>query len=210
MQRTRKDHVFVLLASGFEESDVTTVTRTLRRAGFPVMLVGLTAGPLRGAYGLSLALDRTLSEVETDHPQAIVLPGGVQGSRLLSADPRVHTLLRRVVDQGGYVAALDAACTVLRTAGVWTEVGEERFKGSASGRCDQSFSSEQVSMVGQVIVGCESAAAQELALTLAAVLQGREGKGIVKKRAAVKSAYPSEETQEIPPGKGGTSSSIFV
>lgn len=129
MQRARKGQVFVLLAPGFEESDVTTVTRTLRRVGFPVVLVGLTAGPLRGAYGLSLALDGTLSEAEVDQPQAVVLPGGVQGARQLYADPRVHALLRRVVDQGGYVMALDAAYMVLQGAGIVGEVG----KGSAEG-----------------------------------------------------------------------------
>jgi 4-methyl-5(b-hydroxyethyl)-thiazole monophosphate biosynthesis len=107
-----------LLAPGFEEADVSTVTRTLRRSGFRVAVVGLTAGPVRGAYGLSLAPDWALSEVENERPRAIVLPGAMQAARKLNADPRVHTLLHRVVDQEGYVVAFDTAYTVLRSAGL--------------------------------------------------------------------------------------------
>lgn len=126
---TVKDGVYVMLAPGFEETDVSTVTRTLRRSGFLVAVVGLTAGPLRGAYGLSLASDGALSEVEKESPRAVVLPGGVQASRKLGADPRVHGLLRRVVGQGGYVVAIDNAYTVLRSAGVLYRDGFSRATG---------------------------------------------------------------------------------
>lgn len=117
MDSARNDQIFVLLAPGFEEADVVRVTRTLRRAGLAVVLVGLAAGPVRGEYGLSLAPDRTLCEVEADAPQAVVLPRGRWGTRQLRADPRVHALLRRVVGRGGYVVALDPAYGPLPGAG---------------------------------------------------------------------------------------------
>ena len=44
-----KSRVYVMLAPGFEEVDVSTVTCSLRRAGFSVTVVGLTAGLVRGA-----------------------------------------------------------------------------------------------------------------------------------------------------------------
>lgn len=177
MHRARKGQIFVLLAPGFEESDVTTVTRTLRRAGFPVMLVGLQAGPLRGAYGLSLAPDGTLSEVEADQPQAIVLPGGMQGARQLHADPRVHALLRRVVDQGGYVMALDTAYMVLQGAGVLTSSTRASTEGLTRGWHDEALPSERVLVDGQMVFGRESGAAQESALTLVSLLEGRGAMG---------------------------------
>jgi len=36
--------VLILVARGFEETDVSTATRTLRRTGWPVAVVGLRAG----------------------------------------------------------------------------------------------------------------------------------------------------------------------
>jgi putative intracellular protease/amidase len=110
--------VLVLLAPGFEEADVVTITRTLRRAGIAVALVGLTAGPIRGNYGLALASDRTLNEIELDVPAAVVLPGGTSSATHMAGDPRVHALLRRVVEAGAYVFALPPTFSVLKTAGI--------------------------------------------------------------------------------------------
>ncbi len=177
-----------MLAPGFEETDVSTVTRTLRRSGFLVAVVGLTAGPLRGAYGLSLASDGALSEVEKESPRAVVLPGGVQASRKLGADPRVHGLLRRVVGQGGYVVAIDNAYTVLRSAGVLYRDGSQPGNGSL-GDSDAGpihawtgglapGAPGRVVVDGQVIFGRDSGSAQEAALILASFL----GEGMVRAR----------------------------
>jgi 4-methyl-5(b-hydroxyethyl)-thiazole monophosphate biosynthesis len=177
MQKGQKARIFVLLAPGFEENDVITVTRTLRRLGFPVALVGLTAGPLRGSYGLSLAPDGTLSDVEAEQPQVVVLPGGVQGARQLNADPRVHVLLRQVVEQGGYVLALDIAYMVLQSAGVLGGTEKDAAEGSPSRWPSETLPSERVFVDGQVVFGRESGAAQESALTLAALLENRGTRG---------------------------------
>ena len=158
MQMVMKDKIYVMVADGFEEMDVSAVTCTLRGLGLPVAVVGLTTGPVRGAYGLSLMPDCTLGEVAMDSPRAAVLPGGILAARRFSAEPRVHALLRKIADCGGYVMAIDTACTVLCRAGMSAngEVG-----GQPSGR---------VLVKGHVIVSQDSGAAEEAALTLASML----------------------------------------
>lgn len=170
MHRSSKAQVYVLLAPGFEESDVTTVTRTLRRAGLAVALVGLTAGPIRGCYGMSLAADKTLSEAQAELARAIVLPGGSQGARQMNADPRVHTLLCRVIEQGGFLLALDTGYMVLHTAGVLNRAGNEAIPIKSSTWREDSLASGRVVVDGQVIFGRDSGVAQESALALAARL----------------------------------------
>ncbi|MFC2046155.1 DJ-1/PfpI family protein [Chloroflexota bacterium] len=178
MPRPIEKQVFVLLAPGFEEADVSTVTRTLRRSGLSVAVVGLTGSPVRGAYGLSLAPDWALSEVETELPQAVVLPGAIQATRKLNADPRVHILLRRVADRGGYVIAFDTAYTVLRNAGLLANGGagsgsataEELVERPVPTRYGEALPSERVLVEGRVIFGRDSGAAQEAALTLVSLL----------------------------------------
>jgi 4-methyl-5(b-hydroxyethyl)-thiazole monophosphate biosynthesis len=162
-----REKVFVLLAPGFEERDATTITCTLRRSGLPVTLVGLMAGPVRGANGLSLLPDSTLSQAEKSQPLAVVLPGGLQGSKHLNSDPRVHALLRHVARKGGYVAALDTAYTVLRRAGLL----DDPALGSLSCAEEGLLSSRRVVVEGPTIFGRDSGAAQETALTLVAALQ---------------------------------------
>jgi 4-methyl-5(b-hydroxyethyl)-thiazole monophosphate biosynthesis len=172
--RAIENRVYVLLAPGFEEADVSTVIRTLRRSGCRVAVVGLTAGPVRGAYGLSLAPDWTLSEVETELPRAIVLPGSIQAARHLNADPRVHALLRRVADHGGYMLAIDAAYTVLCSAGLVANgdaSGHETSRTPVPGWHGETIPSERVLVEGSVIYGRDSGTAQEAALTLVSLME---------------------------------------
>ena len=78
-QNVAKGKVVILLARGFEEVDVSAVTRILRGSGFSVSVVGLTAGPTRGAYGLSLVADCALGEVDaelTNFPVLVRLDSG--------------------------------------------------------------------------------------------------------------------------------------
>ena len=187
-QTVTKGQVFVLLARGFEEVDVSAVTRILRGCGFSVSVVGLTAGPVRGAYGLSLVADCALSEVDTELPQAAILPGGIQATRRFSAEPRVHALLRQVAEGRGYVMAIDTARAVLRSAGVlggWeaaTGNGAQwrRFEEPAVGlRAGDSpldgleeLPCERVRVEGPVILSQGSDSAEEAALTLASLLEG--------------------------------------
>lgn len=181
--------IVILLARGFEETDVSTVARALRRAGWPVVVVGLKAGAVQGAYGLSLAPDCPLSEMEMGLPRAVVLPGGVQGTRRFATDPRVHRLLRRVTEQAGYVLAIDTAYTVLRSAGVLdadgcrsnggpSEASTDRLalgwgSGMAGLRIGDGLPSERVLVQGHVIFGRDSGSAQEAALTLAFLLESK-------------------------------------
>lgn len=179
--------VFVLLARGFEEVDAAAVTRILRRAGLSVAVVGLTAGPVRGAHGMSLVPDCALGDVGGELPAAAVLPGGAQAARRLNSEPRVHTLLRQVASQQGYLLAIGTAQAVLRSAGVLgrresgsgsrsdlESSGEQavawRGEGSPPGGL-QGLRSERVQIEGCAIVGQGRGAAQEAARRLASILE---------------------------------------
>ena len=186
-QKVTKGKVFVLLAHGFEEIDVSAVTRILRGSGLSVSVVGLTAGPVRGAYGLSLVTDCALSEVDTELPQAAILPGGIQATRRFSAEPRVHTLLRQVAEERGYVMAIDTARAVLRSAGVLGSREPGSGNGAQWGRFERlaagwrggdspldgldGLPCERVRVEGRVILSQGSDSAEEAALTLASMLE---------------------------------------
>jgi putative intracellular protease/amidase len=174
-----RGRVLILVARGSEETDVSTIARTLRRSGLPVAVVGLRAGPVPGAYGLSLAPDLALTDVETELPRATILPGGDQATRRFEADPRVHSLLRRTVEGDGYLLAIGTAYRVLRAAGVLDfaapppVVGatDNTSGGDAVHWAGERMPSEGVLVQGQIVLGRDTASAQEAALTLVSLLR---------------------------------------
>jgi 4-methyl-5(b-hydroxyethyl)-thiazole monophosphate biosynthesis len=110
--------VLVPLAQGCEELEAVTVVDLMRRAGIEVVTAGLDEGPVTASRGVRLMPDTTLDEVFEQDFDMIVLPGGLPGADHLDRDPRIHGLLRRLSDAGGYTAAICAAPKVFASAGL--------------------------------------------------------------------------------------------
>jgi 4-methyl-5(b-hydroxyethyl)-thiazole monophosphate biosynthesis len=99
----------VVLAPGFEEIEAITQIDVLRRAGVEVV-VAAAVGEVRvpGAHGIDVHADVPLADVPAE-VDAVVLPGGMPGSKTLGETEGVGALVRRVHDAGGIVAAICAA-----------------------------------------------------------------------------------------------------
>jgi len=72
--------VVVVLADGFEEIEAVAPIDVLRRAGLDVTVAGLDATAVRGSHGVTYLCDVELGAVD-ETPDAIVLPGGLPGSK---------------------------------------------------------------------------------------------------------------------------------
>lgn len=108
----------VVLFTGVEEVEAVTAIDLLRRAGVTVTVASL--GPERRVTGRN----NIVLEAETDltgalgwEHDALVLPGG-PGVKHLRATPAVIELAERQAASGRLVAAICAAPTVLKDAGV--------------------------------------------------------------------------------------------
>ncbi len=112
--------VYVFMAHGFEEMELTITVDMLRRAEFDVQTVSLAddTAPVTGSRGIPMVPDITFKQLQEGLADWLVLPGGLEGTRRLAEDTRVLDLLRRHVDGGKRVAAICAAPTVLAKAGV--------------------------------------------------------------------------------------------
>ncbi|MBE6953476.1 MAG: DJ-1/PfpI family protein [Ruminococcaceae bacterium] len=110
--------VYVLLADGFEELEAIAPIDILRRMELNVVLVGVTSKQVRGSHGIELTADRTLNQLKNETPAAVMLPGGMPGTKNLDATRPVGELVRRVAADGGVVAAICAAPMVLGRLGL--------------------------------------------------------------------------------------------
>jgi len=122
--------VLVILADGFEEIEAVTIIDVLRRAGIQVTAASLGEQLVRGAHDLSLMADCQLDEVSSLVFDAVILPGGMPGSRNLRDDPRVIARLRRQVEDDRYLGAICAAPIALEAAGVLKDKRATAYPGN--------------------------------------------------------------------------------
>jgi 4-methyl-5(b-hydroxyethyl)-thiazole monophosphate biosynthesis len=120
----------VLLADGFEEIEAVTIIDVLRRAGVAVVTAALTSRSVRGSHAITLEADASLDAVSNEDFDAVVLPGGMPGSKHLRDDARVRALVRRAAESGKLVGAICAAPIVLEAAGLLAGKRATAYPGS--------------------------------------------------------------------------------
>lgn len=165
--------VLVPLAQGCEEVEAVTLIDLFRRAGLTVTVAGLDAGPVTASRGVVLLPETTLDAVLDQDFDLVVLPGGLGGAQRLEADQRITALLRRMTEQGRYVAAICAAPKVLVSAGLVGGREVTAYPGVLDGQPDIKLSSAAVVRDGTFITSRGPGTAMDFALSLIEILCGR-------------------------------------
>ena len=71
--------VYMLLGTGFEETEAIAPLDLLRRAGIEVLTVGINGKTVYGGHGIGIEADITVGEMDLTAMDMIVLPGGLVG-----------------------------------------------------------------------------------------------------------------------------------
>ena len=111
-------HVLIPLAQGCEELEAVTIIDLLRRAEVRVTTASLDDEIITASRGTKLVADTTLDQIMDEKFDMVVLPGGLPGADNLNEDPRIHKILKQIVAENNYVAAICAAPKVLASAGL--------------------------------------------------------------------------------------------
>ena len=163
----------VPLAQGCEELEAVTLIDLFRRAGVTVTVAGLEAGPVTASRGVVLLPETTLDAVLDQDFDLVALPGGLGGAQRLEADRRIAALLRRMTEQGHYVAAICAAPKVLASAGLLDGREATAYPGILDGQTDLRLSSAAVVRDGTFITSRGPGTAMDFALSLIELLCGQ-------------------------------------
>jgi 4-methyl-5(b-hydroxyethyl)-thiazole monophosphate biosynthesis len=108
----------VIIFNGVEELEAVAPIDLLRRAGIAVTVAVLgTVKRVLGRNGIVLEAETTLGVAAKRQYDAVVIAGG-PGVKNLRAGPETAALVRTQADAGRIVAAICAAPTVLKDAGV--------------------------------------------------------------------------------------------
>jgi 4-methyl-5(b-hydroxyethyl)-thiazole monophosphate biosynthesis len=165
--------VLVIIAEGFDEIELVTPVDILRRAGALVTIAALGEGiHVTGRSGLTIHADTTLAGAEGSSFECVLLPGG-PGVPRLRADPRVSARIRGQAGRNGWIAAICAAPTVLKDAGV---LEGRRFTAhdSVAAELPDAIRGERVVVDGRIITSRGAGTALDFGLAVVEHLFSRE------------------------------------
>lgn len=104
----------IFLAEGFEEVEALTVVDLLRRAKISVDMVSISgAEQVTGSHGITVQADTTFEQCALNEADALILPGGMPGTRNLQAFAPLNDALKEADKQGKLLCAICAAPLVL-------------------------------------------------------------------------------------------------
>lgn len=167
--------IALFLAEGFEEIEALTVADLGRRAGLTVDTVSVTGQAyVTGSHGISVRADLLWEEMDKPGYRALVLPGGMPGTKNLEAHQDLMALVDAYYREGRYVAAICAAPSILGHRGIL----RGRSACCADGFEDQlegaRVTRNKVELSENVITSRGMGTAIPFGLTLTALFSGKE------------------------------------
>ena len=118
---------YVFFAEGFEEVEALTVVDLLRRAEIETSMVSITGEQtVTGAHGITIMMDALLDEINMGQADALILPGGMPGTRNLQKCERLVNGLVEADKAGKLV------CAIWKTACCYPSFEEELFEANVS------------------------------------------------------------------------------
>lgn len=168
---TTDSSVYILFADGFEEIEAITPADILRRMELDVVLVGVTGKQVRGAHGMELSMDRTLNQLRTQTPAAVLLPGGMPGARNLDSNRLVGEMVRRVADSGGVIGAICAAPMVIGRLGLLQGKRATCFPGFEEHLLGAEKQTDRVVTDGRIVTAAGAGVAADFAFAVGSLLK---------------------------------------
>lgn len=168
--------IYILLATGFEETEMIAPLDMLRRAGVPVQTVGITGKVVVGAHEIPVTADILPQEVDLSAMDGVILPGGMPGTTNLQASPFVINLVKTCFDEGKLVAAICAAPMILGELGLLDGKNATCFPGFEESLKGATVLSNPAVTHGNVITGRGAGAALDFGAALVDYLT-EPGKG---------------------------------
>ncbi len=165
----------VFLANGFEDVEAVTPIDYLRRAGVHVAVVALEGTEAVSSHSLTIRCDCSLGDIlDSPLPDMVVLPGGMKGSELLSSASELRTLVRKMMDERRFVAAICAAPAVV--LGSWGLLDGRKWTGypGVGATLTPRLGKERVVVDGHLVTSRAAGCAEEFSLELVKLLCGPE------------------------------------
>ena len=166
--------VYMLLGTGFEETEAIAPLDLLRRAGVEVKTVGLNGKVIYGGHGIGVEADMEISQINLKDLEMIILPGGLGGVASIRGSQAAMDAVRYAYENGKYTAAICAGPTVLADLGIVDGKNATCYPG-CEGQMGTANMVEAAAVTdGKLITGTSAGCAVPFGLALISALKGQE------------------------------------
>ncbi len=165
--------VYVLLGTGFEETEAIAPIDLLRRAGVDVLTVGIQGKLVYGGHGIGVEADITMDQMDLTRLEMIVLPGGLGGVKSIRESAAAMDAIRFAHENDKFVAAICAGPTILAELGITDGLEAVCYPGCEEDMGSANMVSAPCIRSGKVITGTSAGCAVPFGLMLIAALKGQ-------------------------------------
>ena len=166
--------IYMLLGTGFEETEAIAPLDLLRRAGIEVRTVGLNGKVIYGSHGIGVEADMEIGDMDLDSLEMIILPGGLGGVTSIRACQAAMDAVRYAYENHKYTAAICAGPTVLADLGIVNGKKATCYPDCEDGMGSAIMVEAAAVTDGKLITGTSAGCAIPFGLALIAALKGQD------------------------------------
>lgn len=179
--------VYMLLGTGFEETEAIAPLDLLRRAGVTVQTVGLNGKIVYGSHGIGIETDIEIGQIDLTDVEMVVIPGGLGGVASIRACTPAMDALKFAADNGKFVGAICAGPTVLADLGITDGKNATCYPGCEEGMGRANMVANAAAIRdGLVITGTSAGSAIPFGLALVEALKGPETAEMIAKQIVIR------------------------
>ena len=179
--------VYMLLGTGFEETEAVAPLDLLRRAGVEVRTVGINGKIVYGSHKIGIEADITLEELPLSQIDMIVLPGGLGGVASIRASQEALKAVKYAWEHDRFVAAICAGPTILADLGITDGKNATCYPGCEVQMGNASILREKACVRdGKVITGTSAGCAVPFGLALVEALKGKAVADTIAKQIVIR------------------------
>ncbi len=163
---------YMLLGTGFEETEAIAPLDLLRRAGVEVQTVGINGKVVVGSHKIGVEADIELKDLDPNAMEGIILPGGLGGVASIRASKEAIDVVRYAWEKELLTAAICAGPTVLADLGITDGKKSTCYPGCESGMGNAVMQENAAAVTdGKLITGTSAGCAIPFGLALIAAIK---------------------------------------
>ena len=167
--------VYMLLGTGFEETEAIAPLDLLRRAGVEVLTVGINGKTVYGSHHIGIEADIEIGQMDLTDLDMIILPGGLGGVASIRASREAMDAIRFAWENHKFTAAICAGPTVLADLGIVNGKNATCYPGCEDGMGSANMIKDAAAVRdGKLITGTSAGCAIPFGLELIKALKGAE------------------------------------